>query len=107
MREKYATFGTQVQPLVIVVGPIVSEPTAFYVNIDNTRYRFLSILAAVDLCFKSFQVFHAHYPKASEQVWLFLQKAVYSMNKTKWDRQLSCVATLVTAVKHVQLEIAD
>ena len=98
MREKYSKIGIQVQPFIIVVGPSLSEITGFYVNVEETRYRFESILAAVDLCFKSFHVLHVEYPKASEQVWFFLQKVVYNI-KTKWDKSISSVATLVAAVK--------
>ena len=72
MREKYLMYGIQLQPFIIVVGPTSSEITGYYVNVDDMRYRFESILAAVDLCFKSFHVLHAEFPKASEQVRLTL-----------------------------------
>lgn len=100
MRDKYANFGAQLQPFVIAVGPTLSEVTGFYVNIDDTRYRFQSILAALDLCFKSFYVLHAEYPKPSEPIWLFLQKSVYSLT-TPWDKKLPCVATLIAAVQNM------
>ncbi|XP_067207639.1 uncharacterized protein [Linepithema humile] len=100
MRDKYANFGVQLQPLIIAVGPTLSEVTGYYVNIDDTRYRFPSILAAVDLCFKSFHVLHAKYPKPSEPIWLFIQKIVYSFT-TPWDKKLPCVATLVSTVQNM------
>ena len=99
-REKYAKYGIELQPLIIVVGTTLSEITGFYVNIDDTRYRFQSVLAALDLCFKSFHVLHAEYPKPSEHIWLFLQKSIYSLN-TKWDKRLPCAATLLATIKNM------
>ncbi|XP_051168151.1 uncharacterized protein LOC127285960 isoform X2 [Leptopilina boulardi] len=100
MREKLSNFNMSLQPLIIVVGENLSVVNRFYVNIDDTRYSFQSILQALDLCFKSFHVLHTEYPKPSEPVWLFLQKSIYSIT-TKWDKKFSCVASLLSAIENM------
>lgn len=55
--------GFTLQPLVIVVGPSISEINQYFVLVDDTSYLLNSIITAVDYCFKVIYVLNVEYPK--------------------------------------------
>jgi len=68
------------QPLICVVGVDFEIAKDFYVYYFNTYYKFSSIIRAVDVCFKIFQVFNLKYPIQSSLVWTFIQHYFYDIH---------------------------
>ena len=64
------------QPFVAVIGD-EENPIQFLVCINEFFYEVGNVLQAVDLVFKTFFALHLHYPPEAQQVWFFLQRAVY------------------------------
>lgn len=82
------------QPIVVIL--MSNEvPTKFFVRIDGTTYIQHNILAAIDLCFKSFHVFNLAYPRQSHNAWIFIQKFFYTIT-TAYDKTISSVSSLIT-----------
>ena len=70
------------QPQVLVLGNSVLIPEQVFVLVNDTVYEVDSLIKAVDVCFKSFFVFNAHYPPHAQEPWLLLQKAVFGIDTT-------------------------
>jgi len=86
-RNRAAALNLTLQPFIIFVGRDASSVNGYYVCIDKTLYKIESALKAIDVCYKSFFVLHACYPKESQQVWLHIQKCLYKMT-TKYDTDI-------------------
>lgn len=78
----------------MVVGLDIKNITSSYVIIDQNLYKVPSVLKAIDICFKVFHVLHVQYPLECEQIWLFLQKAIYKISTT-WDKKIPIVDTFL------------
>ncbi|CAI6376164.1 unnamed protein product [Macrosiphum euphorbiae] len=52
---------------------------------DCIKYKFFSIISAIDICFKIFHLFNLEYPPEACIAWLFIQKYFYCLN-TKFDK---------------------
>lgn len=50
-----------------------------YVHLNNILYKVPSVLAALDICFQTHQVFHLKYSFESENIYLFIQIAIYNI----------------------------
>ncbi len=70
------------QPVVVVVLEVDSV-TAVCVVMDSVQWKISAVLKAVDICFKTFHVFHVAYPAESHVLFL-LQELFFSI-ATKWD----------------------
>ncbi|KAK3933004.1 Eukaryotic translation initiation factor 3 subunit A [Frankliniella fusca] len=68
------------QPILIAVGPTFSEISAWYVQIEETRYLFKTALAALDTCMKAFFALDIGYPSTSYGVWLFIQQYFFKIH---------------------------
>jgi len=55
----------------------------FFVVVNGEALEQVTLLKAVDLCFKAFYCFDIHYPKQCAPVWEFLQQVVYGMPGTE------------------------
>lgn len=87
-----------IQPFILVVGPSPTNINEFYVILDTFKLKFNSFLAALDTCFKCFQVFNLAYPKESELVWQWIQNYIYEI-KTESDKKSSALAELYLILK--------
>ncbi|KYN02842.1 hypothetical protein ALC62_06329, partial [Cyphomyrmex costatus] len=77
-RRKVAIdLGITLQPFIIAVGSL-QDISDFFVAVDNILYKVPSILKAIDLCFKIFQVFDVKYPIESAHIWLLFQRILYT-----------------------------
>lgn len=83
----------RVQPLVAVVGSS-ENLKKIMVSVDDILYEIPTILKAMDICFKVHFVFDAAYSIECEQVWTFLQQAIYRIN-TPTDKKIKAVINLV------------
>lgn len=79
-------------------GPSSTELKTFYVSIDNTLYTAPTVLKAVDICFKSFHVLEARYPKESEHIWLLIQLGIYNI-KTAYDNKIPNIFDLIKKIE--------
>lgn len=71
-----------------------------YVIIDDLKYEVATVRKAVDICFKSFQVFNAKYPAECEKIWYFLQRALYGF-ETEFDCKSPSVLTILNSIKTI------
>lgn len=73
-----------VQPFIFIIGTPM-KPKEILVFFDCIKYKFFSIISAIDICFKIFHLFNLEYPPEACIVWLFIQKYFYCLN-TKFDK---------------------
>ncbi|KAK3929469.1 Required for respiratory growth protein 7, mitochondrial [Frankliniella fusca] len=86
------------QPIIILVGPSLSEISASYVQIQDVRYYVRTPLAAVDVCFKSFFALDLQYPSLAYPIWLFIQKFFYNI-VTEADSNVPRVVSVLSSLK--------
>lgn len=82
LREKLKGDYCGGQPLLIIVGPSITEVQSVHVSIATLRYRVEGVLEGFDLFFKSFFALDIPYPRESSHILLTLQRAVYSIKTT-------------------------
>ncbi|XP_070073729.1 uncharacterized protein [Drosophila takahashii] len=66
------------QPIICGIGPSVLEANEFFVYFADIFYKFESIIAAVEACFKIFYVLNLKYPESCKLVWLFIQEFFFN-----------------------------
>ena len=93
-RDKLHAFGVRMQPFVVVVGTVV-QPSGAYIVAGDVMWKVSTPLKAVDVCFKSFHVFHASYP-AETFVWLFLQKLIYKITTGREISDCECSSARIS-----------
>lgn len=96
--EWLANRGLNLQPLLIFVGPTLSNITASYVQINTVRYEFRNPLKALDMCFKAFHALDAAYQDECQAVWLFIQRYFYDLYLTE-DKNIPRVTNLLSSLK--------
>lgn len=66
-----------IQPFILVVGTIfnIKEILIYF---DSVKYNVHSIIRAIEVCYKIFQLFNLQYPPESLVVWLFIQKYFFN-----------------------------
>lgn len=85
------------QPILIAVGATYSDISAWYVQIEETRYLFKTALAALDTCLKAFFALDIGYPSTSYGIWLFIQQYFFKICLQKDEihpRVTSVISTL-------------
>lgn len=85
------------QPLLVIVGPSISDVKSVLVSVATLRYKVEGVLEGLDLFFKCFHSFHISYPKECYHVLVTLQRAIYSFKTTyddhiqhSWIKSCSC-----------------
>lgn len=75
--EKLKKQANPIQPFILVVGTIfnIKEILVYF---DSVKYKVHSILRAIEVCYKIFQLFNLQYPPESLVVWLFIQKYFFN-----------------------------
>lgn len=96
-RKNLKSRGLRLQPLVVFVGPSITDVTASYVQIDTIRYKLRTPLAAIDTCFKAFHAVDAAYPVESQAVWLLIQRFFYELY-LKEDANIGRVLTVQSSL---------
>ncbi|XP_050055071.1 uncharacterized protein LOC126549573 [Aphis gossypii] len=94
-KQKYEQLAFTLQPLIIIIGPTISDIAQYFILVDDTYYLVNSIITAVDCCFKIIHALHAEYPVESKPVWYFIQKGCYKL-KTSWDTEYVTVNSLIS-----------
>ena len=77
LSQKLERKGLGLQPVIIITGPTLEEINAAYVQVDNVRYHFNNVLAALDVCYKLIHVVGAAYSESSIEPWLLVQRSLY------------------------------
>lgn len=90
--------GLNLQPMLIFIGPSLSNITASYVQIDSVRYQLRTPLKALDTCFKAFQALDAAYPQECRAVWYFIQKYFYDLYLEE-DENIPRVTSVICSLK--------
>lgn len=85
---------TTVQPYIILVGPTLNNILSSYVVVNDNIYKTISVLDAVDFCFKVIHVLDAHYPFQCQHVWYLIQWLIYKI-KTKSDLKIPYIQDLL------------
>lgn len=86
-----------IQPFIIITKS-VTHPEEILVYFDGIKFKFFSILQAIDTCFKIFHLFNLEYPAASSLVWQFIQKYFYKMNLIS-DKNHPSITYLISQMK--------
>lgn len=94
--------GLPVQPFIVIIGELLQKPTEILVYYNTIKYKVSTVVKAVDICFKIFQVFDYIYPPAASAVWLFIQSYFYNIH-TKHDVQFLSVIQLEQKLKKQKL----
>lgn len=79
LRQEAKVQKSTIQPCLIALGQNLFESKHFYTFCDGIMYKFNSIIAAVDICFKLFYVLNLEYPLKSHNAWMFFERNVYKM----------------------------
>ncbi|KAE9522651.1 hypothetical protein AGLY_016956 [Aphis glycines] len=87
--NKLKSQSNSIQPCILVVGSLL-YPKQVLVYFDDVKYKLLTVLKAIDVCFKIFHVFNLEYPLECSNVWLFLQVYFYEIS-TKYDKSCNLV----------------
>lgn len=69
--------GLTVQPYIILIGPTLSNISGALVVVNDQEYKCLSVLDALDFCFKIYQILDAKYPFQCSHLWYLIQWRVY------------------------------
>lgn len=75
LASKVREQGQSLQPLVV----FCSYDNSFIVYYNEIKYKFDSLLPALDTCFKIFFVLNLKYPVSCRAVWLFIQKYFFDI----------------------------
>lgn len=67
------------QPLIMVTGSVLN-PENIVLYFDGVKFKFFSILTAVDICFKIYIIFNLEYPVESKLIWSFIQIFCYNLS---------------------------
>lgn len=95
-KVKFAELGFRLQPIIIIIGPTLTEIKEYLVWYDNINYKFDSFLVALDIAFKLIFALNLNFNLESLQVWQFIQRQMYKIT-TKYDEKLySAVTVLIT-----------
>lgn len=86
-----------IQPCLLIVGTIIN-PSEIMVYFDELKYKFFSIVKAIDLCFKIYHVFNLEYPLESINVWLFIQRYFYNI-KLQCDKPYPIINQIIYELK--------
>lgn len=86
-----------IQPCLLIVGTIMN-PSEIMVYFDELKYKFFSIVKAIDMCFKIYHVFNIEYPLESTHVWLFIQRYYYNI-KLQCDKPHPTISQIINELK--------
>lgn len=67
------------EPFLICMGKNKFDVNKVLVYFDGVFFKCNTFLHALEICFKIYSLFNIMYPKASTNVWLFIQKYFYKM----------------------------
>lgn len=83
-KNEYELYGVKTpQPLAVICGPL-SKVTCYHAVInDKVVYTLDNLIATIDFLLKFMLVLKVQYPICSAHIWTFIQRYVYSIQKSK------------------------
>jgi len=72
-----------IQPSVFCVGKDIVSIADIFLYIEGVRFKFKSVLKALDICFKSIYLFDFKFPEESIMFYSFMECFFYGFNLTK------------------------
>ena len=98
---KYLEEVSNKQPFVLILGSLM-EPLQCFVIVERKALQQMSLLKALDVCFKLFYVLDINYPWQCATTWEYLQKVVFGLEDHNSHSKTSpAVIAMRTALKHV------
>lgn len=93
----YFQMGEKLQVYMIAVGKDFNF-SSFFVIVDTLKFKFSSLVKAIDISFKIHYVFNIEYSKEAEHVWRFFQKYFFQITH-KNDKNTTALLTLLTELR--------
>lgn len=84
-RKRCKQNGWHVQPLLIVVGPELTEITDYLVYFGGSYYRFSTFLKSLEVCFKLFKVYQLPFPAESSGPWTLIGHSLFNFQVSATD----------------------
>lgn len=94
-REFLAKSGTPFQPTPVFIGEIHNIRSNIVV-FDDVRYNVPDIISALELTFCIYFALHAEYPTECDQVWLFIQQALFNIRVPSDNKKSSMTVRRLT-----------
>lgn len=73
---------TAEHPRIVLIGSI-EKNVKCYLRLYGYQYEFDNVLTAIEACFHFFIGLNIEYPVECENVWIFFEKYIFGVNKTK------------------------
>lgn len=77
-RKRCQQNGWPVQPLMIVVGPKLTEITDYLVYFGGSYYRFSTFLKSLEVCYKLYKVYQLPFPVESSGPWTLIGHSLFN-----------------------------
>lgn len=87
------------QPLIMIIGEDMFCIKEVFISFEEVKISCKSLLRAVDICFKIFQLFNLEYPMASKTFWNFIQVFFYQIES---EKKYGKVVILIDEIKERQ-----
>lgn len=72
---------SSIPPTITVIGDIF-KPLSFFVDFDNIKYKVFTLPRAIDIAFKSYNLFNIKYHDACVHMWDFINILFYGIQST-------------------------
>ena len=96
---KYLDDIRNTQPYVLVLGSL-AEPAQFFTIVERKALEQMSLLKAIDACFKTVYVLNIDYPWQCKTTWEFFQKVVFCLeDEGGHNKTSSAVIAMRTALR--------
>lgn len=78
--DKYLeTFQSRTQPFIVVLGGTYRQPQQQFVVIERRALKVESLVCAVDVCYKAYQILHLDYAAQAAPIWKMLDTLIYGV----------------------------
>jgi hypothetical protein len=77
------TFQGRTQPFILVLVGDHRNPAQCFVIMERRPYAAATLVKAVGLCYKLYQIFHLEYPTQALAIWQFFDLTVYQVKVEK------------------------
>lgn len=84
-RKRCEQFGWPVQPLMIIVGPKITETSDYLVYFGGSYYRFKTFLKSLEVCYKLFKVYQLPFPVEASGPWTLIGHSLFNFKAAERD----------------------
>lgn len=79
------------RPLVIVVGPTITEVSTFLVYFGGIYYNLPTFQKALDVCYKTYKIYGVTFPRPASGVWNLINHCIYG-----FEPEIDCKARVIS-----------